>query len=216
MSERAAFPRRTSIVTAAAAKDLTILATFKTRLGITTSTDDALHNTLIHEASAAICKHCRREFARETLLDRYRAPHATDVLYLSRRPVAAIDSIVEDGVTLVAADYELDAKVGRLWRLDASGDPIYWTGQRPISVQHQSGWTLLEELPSDIENACIEMVKFLWYSRSGDPRLRSESIPGLGDIGYALPGASGGMGMTRGLPDTVAGLLTDYIDPALP
>lgn len=212
MSERAGFPYRSTVSSAAASKDLTVKATVKTELGISASTHDTFLDTLIHQASAEIVSYIGRDVASETLVDRFRCIDAVDYLWLSRHPVSSISSVTEDGITVTSANYELDAASGKLWRLDDDGEPITWETDVPIIVTHVSGWALLGDLPHDLERCCIDLVKARYYARTRDPMLRSESVPDVYQVSYQIGGNAETMG---GIPADIAGRLDAYRQIAL-
>lgn len=206
----AAFPYLTTVDTAAASKDLTVKETVKTEIGETSTTYDTQIDTHIHQESARIVGYCNREFASEKVTDKFRPARArcVEALWLSRVPVGTIHSVVVDGETVDAAEYEVDAPSGELWRLDTSGYRTYWSWSTLIAVQHTSGYTLLTTLPHDVERACIEQVKAQFRSRLRDPTVRSENAPGLGQMAYSVPG--GDSFGSSGLTLAVEGMLAPY------
>lgn len=175
------FPYDITIDIAAASKDMTVLAAVKTELGITGTADDAWLALVIQEESAAACSYCNREFARETVTESFRLEgedRCVTGLYLSRTPVASITSVVEDGVTLTAADYELAAADGRLYRLDGAGNRSAWARAK-IAVTYAGGYIMLSTLPQDLERAVRTMVKHRWYARQRDPLVKAASLDGV-------------------------------------
>lgn len=63
----------------------------------------------------------------------------------------------------------------RLFPMDAS--PRMWSAL-PILVQYQAGYTAAT-MPDDLQQACIELVKESWFSRTRDPKLRQENVEGV-------------------------------------
>jgi hypothetical protein len=167
-------------------------------------------DTNIHQASALAVGYCNREFAEEELKDFFRPRdyRGIDVLWLSRTPVTAIAAVVEDGVTLTAADYELDDKTGQLWRLDGAGNRSCWRSCALITVTFTGGYALLTTLPHDVERACLDQVKAMFVPRGRDPTVRSENVPGLGQVAYAVAG--GDSFGASGLLSSVEGALAPY------
>lgn len=205
-----ALPYKTTVSVAAASRDLTTLATVKTELGITDTTLDAWLSAQITQASQAAATYCNRVFAKETLLDYFRLDCGAEKLLLSRQPVASITSVVEDGATLTAADYEFEAATGFLWRLDGSDNRSWWAAAKIVAT-HISGYELLATLPTDIEKACIVMVKQAYFAKTRDPMVKGESIeiPGVETrrtdlwVG-SVPGDNGA------IPQEAEGLLGPY------
>lgn len=201
------FPYDTTVSVAATSKDMTLAATVKTELGITDSDHDAYIALLIQEESAAAVAYCDREFARETVIESFRLENEDRCvvgLYLSRVPVASITSVVEDGVTLTAADYELAAAAGRLYRLDGAGSRSEWAKAK-IVVTYAGGYVMLTTLPQDLERAVRTMVKQRWYARQRDPLVKAASLDGVMSEQYWV----GGVG-EDGTPAEVAAVLDRY------
>lgn len=201
------FPYDITVTGAATSKDMTLLATVKTELGITVSTDDAWLALVIQEESAAACSYCNREFARETVIESFRLEtedRCVTGLYLSRVPVASITSVVEDGVTLTAADYELAAADGRLYRLDGAGARSAWATAK-IVVTYAGGYIMLTTLPQDLERAVRTMVKHRWYARQRDPLVKAASLDGVMSEQYWVGDVTG-----DGAPAEVTAVLDRY------
>lgn len=173
--------------TAADSYDLTVLATVKAELGITTTVEDANIETWIDQASAACAAYCDRVFAQETVTETfrnrfsfvYRTENRVDSIQLARNPVTAILSIVCDSVALVQdVDYELDPTEGILYRLDGNDNIIQWCFAKLV-INYTGGWELLGTLPFNIERACIAQVKSIRSDATRDTSIKSETIPGV-------------------------------------
>lgn len=200
-------PYKSTVSTAAASFDLTVLATVKEELAITDTDADAKLTRLIAMSSAAVEKYCNRVFAQETLIDTFRLNDdgAVPCLLLSRMPVSSISSVVEDGTTLTAADYELVAAKGELWRVDSDDEQQNWENAK-IVVTFVAGYELLDGLPQDVERAAIELVKQGWFALSRDPLVKSEDVPGVLSTAYWV----GEMGDNGAVPPHAASLLDKY------
>jgi hypothetical protein len=207
-----ATPYNSTVSVAASSKDMTLLNTVKTELSIGNTDYDVLLGSFIQQASAAIVSYCRREFARETLVDTFRIGGGITTLQLTRRPIVSVTSIVEDGVTLDSDDYEIIAANGWLNRLDASGDPQCWECGK-IVVTHVAGWLMLTDLPSDLERVTIDLVKSKWFARDRDPMVKSEGTPGVYEVSYWVDTGQ----YVRGLPAGIAAKLDElgYVDPVV-
>ena len=80
-----------------------------------------------------------------------------------------------DGAVL-AADYELDADRGLLWRRRGDLRGSWWA--RRIVIEYQGG-DLATDVPPALGRACLDLVKRSCYGGGGDPALRSETVPGI-------------------------------------
>jgi hypothetical protein len=185
---------------------LTTVDQVKSELQISLTDDDAWIGRQIDVASSWIMgpyglkvpvadddtRTCGRETLVQTyrLSNRYRYARIEPELSLARwRGKPLIASVEEDGAALQACDYAL-TKGGVLYRMD--GDrPIVWCAQKVV-VTYSSGWALPgddgRDLPAEIEQACIEVVKMAYFGRQHDPMVKSESSPGVFSFVYGLPG----------------------------
>lgn len=182
----------------AATTALTTRDRFKAAANITTTTDDDFIDTQIISISdqintilgVAAATDGTRTIGRETLVetirsdqnDRYGSRCVIHQGYValipSRFPVVSITSITEDGVAVDAADYELDGVSGLIRRL-SSDDPVDWSAGK-IVITYVAGWLLPNDtgrnLPYDLEDAAISMIRASRFSRDRDPALKSESF----------------------------------------
>jgi hypothetical protein len=208
-----------TVITPAASQDLTTLATVKTITGITGSAQDARLTLLIPIASNICATFCNRVFGQETVSEVFRIGYASrwhnqrseriEQLSLSRFPVTAIASVIENtDPALDAADYELDKNSGLLRRL-SGGFPFCWVGGK-VTVQYTAGYVLLGELPTAIEQACIELVQMMYFSGTRDPSVRQISVPGVIERQYWVGSAT-----DPGIPQSVQDLLSPFAQPAL-
>lgn len=203
------------MVTPATSSDLTILATVKAELGITTSNEDPNIETWIDQASAACAAYCNRVFGSEVVsenirrlfLNRYREQRWDDVIQLARYPVTAIGPVIEDTITLVLeTDYTVDYTTGKLYRLSSDGISIMrWTCNQ-LTVPYTAGYALLGTLPFNIERACISLVKALRNAANRDPKVKEENIPGVLQTSYWI----GSVGDNGELPPDVTALLDPF------
>lgn len=172
------------ILSAAATGDLTTLATAKRELGIVDAAQDARIADLISEASDLVAQWCNRSgFGRETLRQTERLASPVDVLVLYRDLGVTITVVIEDGVTLDAADYERDGVL--LYRL-REGIRVPWTA-RLVVLEYQAGFLLPDEVPPALERACLDLLAGLWHGQGRDPAVRNETTEGVGAVGYFEP-----------------------------
>ncbi len=126
----------TTVLTPATTYDLTTLANIKDDLAIpaTDTSSDATLARFITEQSQLVAQYCNRVFPIETvqdsiLLDRdaypYQVPGTQMLLQLSRWPVVAVISVVDqvlNGVSntlVVGSDFLVDAALGWLTRIES-------------------------------------------------------------------------------------------------
>jgi len=175
-----------TVTTAATSTNLTTLDAVKDDLGLTSTDEDDYIESLIERVSLDICGIVGAAVAedgtvtlgRETLVKTFRLNGAYSKLLLPRAPTVSITSVVADGDTLVAADYEVSKVSGLLTQL-SDDDPISWDNDKVV-VTYVAGWLLPDDtgrnLPLDIEAAAIALVKLARFNRTRDPTLKSENI----------------------------------------
>jgi hypothetical protein len=192
-------------------QDLTIVATVKSLLGITDSSQDAKLGILISQASALIAKSCNRVFGLASLVETFYLHCSAETLMLSRYPLVTLTSVVIDGTTLVLTDddaslVEVAAETEpALLRRLVSDQICHWTGKKVV-VTYTAGYTLLQGLPSDLEQACIALVRHLIGSSNRDPYAKRIEIPDVMTTDYWV-GSIAGQG---GLPPEVEAQISGY------
>jgi hypothetical protein len=210
---------------------LTSLANLKLELGVNDNSQDARLNLLIKQVSSAISVICDRVFAKETVSEVFRlsgsgsnfdrtwtsgsAETVRNCLILRRRPIVEIVSVNIDGTDLTTSEYEVDFGAGLLYRLTDNDVRIGWYGLK-VSVSYSSGYTLLDELPSEIELACMLWIKSLraQINRS-DNSIKVEDAPDLMRREYFDPLRSITSGSAYNPPPEVMILLSPYIEAAI-
>lgn len=178
---------------------LTTLVRVKAELGITNSADDTLLQSKIGEASSDITLALGFAVASETVKETFRheamgrafgrgAHHAGEGLFLRRKAITAINSVTLDDGVLTAAEYYVNNDEGTLNRLDLSGYPCSWSFCKSLIVQYVAGYVLPAvtgtNLPPSIEGVTVDLLKMFWFSRTRDPLIKSQSIPGVRDVEY--------------------------------
>ncbi len=198
------------------APDLNLLTAAELRMaiGLTAAdvTQDAVLTPLGLRVSAAIAHACRvatggvspATLRLETVTETVRFDCRREKLILSRIPIVAITSIVEDGETLVAADYEVDAAAGMLARL-FDDCPICWPRAKIVTV-YTAGWATV---PEDLKLAASKLTQAYYFQGRRDPGLKSEEVPDVYRVSYGAPG-SDGAGDGGPLPADVEALLGPY------
>lgn len=204
-----------SILTVTVAADgfnLTTREAVKLDLGITANDELAWIDAKLPRASGAIARYCRRTFARQTYSELFRPErdraHRLEALRLSHYPVASITSVTVDGTVLSATGYELDAATGLVYRL-CNDSRTCWAGCK-ITVVYIAGYTLPgvtgRDLPQDIEEAAIMLIKSARAAKTRDPALKSIDLPGVMSATYWIGDAP-----EEALPPEVCALLQPYV-----
>jgi hypothetical protein len=204
-----------SVVQAASSIDLVKLSVAKAELGVTDTASDYRIVRYISQASAAAAAFCGRVLVEETVSEQIRMfprvdsaslVNTPDRIKLTRRPVSAISSVVEDGVTLtIGTDFELDPGTGRLSRL-SDDEQIAWHF-RKLVVGYTAGYAA-DAIPADLQAAVIDIIQGLWSSFARDPFIKREVVPGAYDVTFQ---DQSGYGLT----DYQCGLLAPYVSVAI-
>ncbi len=206
-----------TVVTPAASYNLIDIGTLKALLGVTTTDTDAAFAIWIKQASRQAAQFCNQPFVVETIKDQvwprrdgipWTVRPDINTLQLSRWPIVALTSVVETiagtPTTLIAGtDYIADNALGRLYRLDAYGNPKRWSVD-PIAVTYSAGW---EAVPDDVVAAVADLVKMRYFAQQRDPMVRQENIPGVQEVTYWF---GSGPGSSSGIPPNIADQLDNY------
>ena len=199
-----------TVTSAAASTDLTTTARVKDDLGISVSTYDTIIGRVIERASALIVAYCQREFAQQRIIETL-AGDGTETLILSRYPVTTLHSVTYDGTEVTASNYFLDDANSGIIRNPNTWEPT--SRELDYSVDYTYGYVLhsfgsgTPTLPAEIEQACIEIVRSMYYSRQRDSAVASESVPQVYSVRY---NNENGMGGALGIPAAAALLLEPY------
>lgn len=125
----------------------------------------------------------------EEVTEVFRPTRPVDRLVLARSPVAAVVSIVEDGVTLTAAEYETDGAAATVYRLDGSDQRMHWPAVK-VTIVYTGGWATV---PDDLKLAAAKLARLLWEEDgvNAPPRnLKRERTEGVDEMEYWVPPAS--------------------------
>ena len=156
---------------------------------------------MAREAGIAVAGISPPTFRLETIEETIRCPRG-DTILLSRRFVAAIVSVTEDGEALAAEDHELDAAAGMLTRREG-GRAFCWSG--PVVVTYSAGFA---DVPEDLKQLAIYALREIRSSDGRDPLLRSETVEGVGRWDWQMGGTGRGSGSA--LPPMVVDGLAPY------
>lgn len=213
------------VSTPASTTALTTLAAVKEEMKVTSGADDSWLRRQINGASALACAYLGVPMAndgtanlgRETVVETIRLDRAHPRrgnrdgrrrdLRLARWPVSSVTSVEEAGTILDAAAYEVDAESGALTRLNGNA-PSFWAAGKVV-VTYVAGWLLPGDLgrnlPAEIEDAVIELVKASTFARGRDPAIKSEQADGIDSVTYFFGTPGGGL-----MPASVAMKLGRY------
>lgn len=190
-----------TVTSAATDTKLIDVAIVRAVLGIDGPGEDDALTGYIKRASDVIARHCKRTFAVETVSEQFRLDRLQEDLLLSRYPVVAVTSIVENGTTLSdGTDYEVDAAKGIVTRL--YNDRAAWWPMRKVTVVYCAGYTLPADAPEALQQACLQLVKAYYLGADRDPLIRSESVTPMSSASY--------FGGSEYLPPDVLGLLGQF------
>lgn len=183
---------------ALAANALTSLARVLDELGLTSDAgaQDARLERYIDAESQRAASFCNRVFQREDAIAETHAPRGGVFLHLRRTPVVAVTSVTVNGGTLQSTDYTLRETApgfnGKLYRSGGWGwpahsragityGPIPGTEEGTVVVTYNGGWVTRPQsdsggdfegeavtLPTDLEDAIVQMVATRWKSRDRD------------------------------------------------
>lgn len=204
-----------TVSTPATATALTTVEEVVDRLG-TSLTPAEMHtvSVIVDAVSDAARRYTGREFSRQVYVEKVAGTGSVS-LRLRHTPVVSIASIVRDGSTMLASEYQIaDAENGRVYRQDGWD----WTVAHVASLSRQNrphvgdelpeyevtytaGWLLPGEagrtLPYDVEEAAIQSAIDWWNNGKASTNdagpVRRKTIDGL-TVEYAVSEGSAAVG----------------------
>lgn len=193
---------------------MTTLARVKSELGITDTTNDALLQIKIDEASddieASLGYRPAQETVTETFWREYNDYQAPEYIVLNRTPVTNIASITLNDETVDPSRYRLDDQTGQLYALDSSGYPCGWIIWKDLVINYTGGYIMPaasnSNLPAGIQGACVDLVSSFWAAKGRDPTVKSEDVPGVLTTTYWV----GAVGEAGELPPSVVMKLAPF------
>lgn len=160
---------------------------------------------------------------RETYVETLRYVAGEYELFLTRRPLASVSSLTEDGVALASGtDFQINKQTGVLERLN--GDEITAWRADKIVATYIAGYILPEDagtrdLPYEIEEAAIHTIAARMADlnpASIDPEVKSETLVDVYSATYAVGGTSARtFGDAGSLPHRAAALLAAHRIPMI-
>ena len=201
-----------TVTTAATDRTLLSLAEIRKATGVSDASYNDDLGTLNGRVASALARACRLQtggstpptFREETLTEVLRQETGEEYLILSRRPVASITSVVEDGTTLDTDEYEIDTSTGLLFRMDGDDSRIMWPAVK-ITVIYVAGWATV---PDDLKLAAAKFARILWTEDGPDarePGLKRHNVDGVGEREYWVAPQSDPL-----LSGEIMELLADY------
>ncbi len=203
-----------AIVTAPEATALTTLSVVKAEIGITTTDLDTVLTRFINLASAQIVSYCDRDFALTTIDETIPAKGGNRIV-LSRFPVTSITSVKYLGVAVDTDYYFLSHPEAGFLDYISTGSWEYTSGSYDYTVRYQYGYILpsfttgTRNLPYDVEQACIELVKQAYFARDKDPSVAKEIVPQVYEV-QNTNSVAGGSADRISIPASVITLLSPY------
>lgn len=176
-----------AVMTPAADTSLLTTEELRAAAGVSDATQDQVLAALGKQVALAIARQCciaddgvnPPTLMQETCTETFRLHGVNSTLRLSRRPVASITSVTENGSTLDAGDYEVSKGSGLLSRL--SGDcQVCWPCGK-ITVVYMAGYATA---PDDLKLAASKLVAALYTEAGEDQNLKRLVIPGVEERDY--------------------------------
>ena len=101
-----------------------------------------------------------------------------------------------------------DRELGQLSRTHQDGLIVRWSSI-PVRVRYPAGFA---EIPDDLQDAVIRMVKARWFGRDRDPLVRSQTAVGIYEAQYFFGAGPGSEGQ---FPPDVTAMLDNYRVPVI-
>ncbi|TGT72912.1 hypothetical protein EN802_13620 [bacterium M00.F.Ca.ET.159.01.1.1] len=210
---------RSFLTVTGAAGDLTLLTIAEMRAAAGLAVGDASQDTALQDMeaqnAAAIMSECniaigagapptlRKERLTETIYQAY-----AENLTLSRRHEIDIISIVEDSVTLLDADFQVDPESGLVTKL-CDDYPVCWSAKK-IVVVYDAGFVTI---PGDLKKVATDFLRTTWRERKRDPLVKSQRVR-IYDVDETQQdfwvGSVPGQSVDGPVPDVVAGALARF------
>ena len=178
---------------------LATIATVEDELDIDAGTEDARLTRYIHSVSRWLATQMNRTLEYDAAIAAKAAGYGDTYMIVDRPPLVAITSIAYDTTTLDATEYEIhDAKAGIIYFPDGtkwttpaaagtiSNVPLAGMERKLYTVTYGGGWWTpqqleggaapsgVDDLPPEIEDACIQMVSMRYGNRGINRSVQSE------------------------------------------
>lgn len=178
-----------------------------------TAEPDASITARLESASAIIESYCNRIFASETVTGEIHDGGSKSI-FLRRPPITSVTTVVENGVTLAAADYAIYAQEGRLLRL-SGGWPYQWYWKpRGVVVTYVGGYVTI---PFDVRLVCVRIAERAFKAAAawseaptGAGAVKSITLAGSDSVTYADSVTQGVAAVASPLTDEDRAVLDPY------
>jgi hypothetical protein len=189
-------------VRSAAGIGIVSLADAKNHLNITTTTHDEELRGFVDTVTDLI-EHVSGSVIRRSVVETHSGAYKPALL-LRQPPVMSIASVTENGTTLAATDYSLDADAGLLYRMAGAYLPSRWrAGVKNIVVTYLAGRA---SVPAPVREAALDLIRINWRPQQG-----GNFSPFDGGRGDDAGAAQVRLGFF--VPNRVAQLLAPSADP---
>lgn len=169
----------------AALLPLVSLADLKAHLkDVSTSTanDDSYRATLA-QATELAERYCNRALRRKTVVETHDGGGCAVIL--REPPVISVTTVVENGTTLTASDYTLNATAGLLYRGSSTSSMDWYAGRQSVVVTYVAGYT---NPPLVAQRAVLDIARWMWQRTAQGPRPGFGQSADMADFGTdALP-----------------------------
>lgn len=194
---------------AAGPNDLVTLGTAYGWLGLTSGSDDTNLQLAITAYSKLIATWCSRNFVSASYSEVYDGKNNAR-LTLRNYPVTAVASLtVNDQPKTLATNYYGPGYKFEDRFIDLLGGDRFWSGLENVAVTYTAGYAS-NEIPSDLQMACLEWLKTGYLSRQREPGLVSEQA-GDHKQQFMPGGAVTDLGsMVAPMPPSVFAILSQY------
>lgn len=160
------------------------LAEIATDLSLSSVADLTRLNSILSQTSRWVDSYCNKKFYYEVGIVERIKPTDSSFLRLERAPLRTITSITYDGATLSPSTYTVENyDISIIRAVDNDFEPYNVLDDNYYTVTYNAGFYLpgqaSRDLPWDIENAVASIVTETWMSRSRDPSIIEQSIPGV-------------------------------------
>ena len=162
---------------------LTTLSDVSTYIGASDTSQDQVITALIENASAFIETFCNRTFAVATYTDT-RSGNNRSRMLLNNSPITAVSSLTIDAVVIPAstgypvAGYTFDTN--SIYLIPGGSYNIFRRDVQNVVVSYTAGFATV---PSDVAQACIELVAFKHAKRSRIDK-KNETLGSQQTIGF--------------------------------
>lgn len=186
---------------------LCALADVKNYLGITDTSQDALINALIPQASAQIENYCNRTFAQASYSETRNGNNASS-MFLRQVPIVSVASLSVDGVAIAASPdpqtfgYVFDEDTIYIRGCRSGAPTRFERGVQNVAISYSAGFSAI---PADVAQACIELIAWKRAKRNRIDK-RSETLGQQQTQAYDL----------SDMPASVKSVINSYRIPMVP